>query len=150
MHCSRCSEEIAVQAKEAVFPRTQQIARHAVHGATAETHAEEGSGTRVRVLPNYLSEPSPTMESLEVRRGRTPALEKKMDYLRMDLKVCEGCGALWLRAGATKIVYCLACTRKLAEFPAPKSRRQAGRTGTRVGLQRCGEPRAERRLGGAR
>ena len=73
-----------------------------------------------------------------------------MGYLRMDLKVCEGCGALWLRAGVLKTVYCLACTRKLAEFPAPKSRRQAGRTGTRVGLQRCREQRAEQLLGGAR
>ena len=70
-----------------------------------------------------------------------------MGYVRMDLKVCEGCGALWLRAGATEGVYCRACTRKLAEFPAPRRRRQAR---TRVGLQRCKAQQAERLAGGAR
>ena len=73
-----------------------------------------------------------------------------MGYVRMDLKVCEGCGTLWFRAGSTEGVYCQACTRMLAEFRAPTRRRPAGRTGTRVGLQRCSEQRAERLLGGAR
>ena len=43
-----------------------------------------------------------------------------MNYLRMDLKVCEGCGALWLRMSVTKDVYCRSCAAKLAEFPAPR------------------------------
>ena len=48
-----------------------------------------------------------------------------MNDLRMDLKVCEGCGALWLRAGIAAGVYCRVCSRRLAEYPAPKGRRIA-------------------------
>jgi hypothetical protein len=48
-----------------------------------------------------------------------------MTYLRMDLKVCEGCGALWLRAGVDAGVYCKGCACRLAEFPAPRGRRVA-------------------------
>ena len=73
-----------------------------------------------------------------------------MGYVRMDLKVCEGCGTLWFRAGSTVGVYWQACPRMLAEFPAPKRRRAAARVGTRMGLPRCREQRAERQLGGAR
>lgn len=51
-----------------------------------------------------------------------------MNYLRMELKVCEGCGALWLRAGIEAGVYCRTCARKLAEFPPAKGRRQARMT----------------------
>ncbi len=50
-----------------------------------------------------------------------------MNYLRMDLKVCEGCGALWLRAGIGAGVYCKECVAVLVNFPEPRGRR----TGTR-------------------
>jgi hypothetical protein len=50
-----------------------------------------------------------------------------MNYLRMDLKVCEGCGALWLRMCAMKGVYCRSCAAKLAEFPPPRVRRNGGK-----------------------
>jgi hypothetical protein len=47
-----------------------------------------------------------------------------MKEFRVDLKVCEGCGGLWLRArevGTEKCgAYCSSCVRWLAEFPAPK------------------------------
>jgi hypothetical protein len=41
-----------------------------------------------------------------------------MQDFRVELKVCEGCGGLWLRnkSGA----YCNSCVRWLSEFPAPK------------------------------
>jgi len=44
-----------------------------------------------------------------------------MKEFRVELKVCEGCGGLWLRArevGAS--AYCASCMQWLAEFPAPK------------------------------
>ena len=41
-----------------------------------------------------------------------------MNDLHMDLKVCEGCGALWIRAGVADGVYCRGCSSKLADFPA--------------------------------
>lgn len=50
-----------------------------------------------------------------------------MNYLRMDLKVCEGCGTLWLRVCLTNGVYCRDCSRKLAEFPAPREKRGRGK-----------------------
>jgi hypothetical protein len=50
-----------------------------------------------------------------------------MNYLRMELKVCEGCGGLWLRTDAANGVYCRGCARRLAEFPAPRARHAGGR-----------------------
>lgn len=46
-----------------------------------------------------------------------------MGYLRVDLKVCEGCGALWIRNGLDAGVYCRGCAARLKEFPAPRRRR---------------------------
>ena len=46
-----------------------------------------------------------------------------MNNLHMDLKVCEGCGALWIRAGMADGVYCRRCSSKLANFPAPQGLR---------------------------
>lgn len=46
-----------------------------------------------------------------------------MNYLRMDLKVCEGCGVLWLRTAPLDGVYCDGCARKLMEYPAALGRR---------------------------
>jgi hypothetical protein len=50
-----------------------------------------------------------------------------MNDLRMDLKVCEGCGALWLRAAIVDGVYCRGCAGRLAEYPAPRKRHAGGR-----------------------
>jgi Zn-finger nucleic acid-binding protein len=50
-----------------------------------------------------------------------------MKDLYVELKVCEGCGGLWLRARELKQngrgAYCSSCMRWLAEFPAPKRSR---------------------------
>lgn len=68
--------------------------------------------------------------------------------LKIDLKICESCGALWLRV-TPGTVYCRHCVSVLAEFPAAAgrrseraSRREAGgrglagrdHAGTRSGL----------------
>jgi hypothetical protein len=50
-----------------------------------------------------------------------------MNDLRMDLKVCEGCGALWLRATVVNGVYCRGCAGRLAEYPAPRKIHAGGR-----------------------
>ena len=49
-----------------------------------------------------------------------------MNYLRVDLKVCEVCGALWLRSETTTGAYCRHCTLRLADFPKPRERRKTG------------------------
>jgi hypothetical protein len=47
--------------------------------------------------------------------------------LRVQLKVCEGCGCLWYRAQTQAGVYCHGCEVKLKDFPAPESRKRRGR-----------------------
>jgi len=47
-----------------------------------------------------------------------------MNALRVELKICEGCGVLWLRAATMDAVYCLGCAARLAEFPAPSPTRR--------------------------
>jgi hypothetical protein len=51
---------------------------------------------------------------------------------RIDLKVCEGCGCLWLRVQSETSVYCAQCAVKLREFPAPATRRRRGRPAGRT------------------
>lgn len=47
--------------------------------------------------------------------------------LRVQLKVCEGCGCLWYRAQNDGNVYCQKCEVRLMDFPVPESRRRRGR-----------------------
>ena len=47
--------------------------------------------------------------------------------LRVQLKVCEGCGCLWYRTQAQESVYCKECETKLKDFPSPESRKRRGR-----------------------
>jgi hypothetical protein len=46
--------------------------------------------------------------------------------LRVQLKICEGCGSLWYRS-QTQSVYCRSCEGILREFPTPESRKRRGR-----------------------
>lgn len=50
-----------------------------------------------------------------------------MTYSSVTLKVCEGCGTLWLRGDANATVYCARCAERLKQFPDPKTRRRPGR-----------------------
>jgi Zn-finger nucleic acid-binding protein len=50
-----------------------------------------------------------------------------MKYLHVELKICEGCGALWLRRGTRDGVYCMACYKWLDGFPEPTGKRAGGR-----------------------
>ena len=47
-------------------------------------------------------------------------------YERVTLKVCEGCGTLWVRR-AVSGVYCGPCARLLEDFPDPRTRLRPGR-----------------------
>jgi len=47
--------------------------------------------------------------------------------MRVQLKICEGCGCLWYRAQAIGSVYCQRCEVKLKDFPTPESRKRPGR-----------------------
>lgn len=60
-----------------------------------------------------------------------------MNRLKIDVKVCEGCGTLWLRAGGLGGVYCRGCAGQMAEFPAPRGRHAGGRKRRATGVG-CG------------
>lgn len=51
-----------------------------------------------------------------------------MNEAHLHLKVCEGCGRLWLRSTGTLNVYCRSCHVNLAQFPAPRGRSRTGRS----------------------
>lgn len=54
-------------------------------------------------------------------------MEKEVMELRVQLKVCEGCGCLWFRSQREETVYCRECDEKLKDFPSPESRKRRGR-----------------------
>jgi uncharacterized Zn finger protein (UPF0148 family) len=47
--------------------------------------------------------------------------------VRVQLKICEGCGCLWYRAQTQGSVYCRECEVKLKDFPSPETRKRRGR-----------------------
>lgn len=47
--------------------------------------------------------------------------------LRVHVKVCEGCGCLWLRSQVQGSVYCRECEYRLRDYPTPESRKRRGR-----------------------
>lgn len=50
-----------------------------------------------------------------------------MSHSCLHLKICKGCGRLWLRNHTVSDVYCRQCTVHFSDFPAPRSRRPKGR-----------------------
>ena len=43
--------------------------------------------------------------------------------IRVELKYCERCGALWLRECGGGQIYCDHCVPEIAELPAPRLKR---------------------------
>jgi hypothetical protein len=52
-----------------------------------------------------------------------------MHDIKLELKVCEGCGSLWVRHCGMAQPYCAGCKKKLAEFPNRGPKRPRGRRG---------------------
>jgi hypothetical protein len=46
--------------------------------------------------------------------------------LRLNLKICESCGCLWLRPYTEASVYCSPCHERLRQFPAVHGRKRPG------------------------
>jgi hypothetical protein len=59
-----------------------------------------------------------------------------MKDFRVELKVCEGCGALWLRA-ADRGAYCRGCTLRLADLPMQRVRTSKEQRVTKVRAMAC-------------
>jgi uncharacterized Zn finger protein (UPF0148 family) len=47
-----------------------------------------------------------------------------LEIIRMELKYCERCGGLWMRACGTGEVYCPACAAEMSDLPAGRRRRK--------------------------
>jgi hypothetical protein len=47
-----------------------------------------------------------------------------MEYLRVQLKVCEGCGGLWFRTQSAEDVYGRCCAGKLAQHAKARQENQ--------------------------
>jgi hypothetical protein len=47
-----------------------------------------------------------------------------MTYLQVFLKVCEGCGVLWLRAQNSIEIYCPACAQRMRSLPPGRPSRR--------------------------
>jgi uncharacterized Zn finger protein (UPF0148 family) len=52
--------------------------------------------------------------------------------LRVQLKICEGCGSLFFRPQTNGNIYCQSCEVKLRDFPSPESRKRRGRPSNKV------------------
>jgi hypothetical protein len=50
---------------------------------------------------------------------------EQQGILRMELKYCERCGGLMLRACGSSVTYCGPCGRKMAELPLRGLRQKA-------------------------
>jgi len=48
---------------------------------------------------------------------------------RVQLKVCEGCGVLWVKPQVLRGVYCVRCDWKLKAFPRLEDMRRPGPKG---------------------
>ena len=46
---------------------------------------------------------------------------------RLELKVCERCGGLWLRPAGSRWIYCGPCKAKVDDLPAVVEKRYAKR-----------------------
>lgn len=49
--------------------------------------------------------------------------DRETEEVRVELKYCEHCGALWIREGGAG-VYCAQCQAKVADFPVAKKRQR--------------------------
>jgi hypothetical protein len=52
--------------------------------------------------------------------------------VRVQLKICEGCGSLFYRTQSLGSIYCRGCAVKLRDFPTPDSRKRRGRPGRKT------------------
>jgi uncharacterized Zn finger protein (UPF0148 family) len=49
---------------------------------------------------------------------------ESLEIIRLELKYCERCGGLWIRARGTGEIYCPACSVEMLELPAARGRRK--------------------------
>lgn len=87
---------------------------------------EVALAARARPTPKGVNKPDEPIRPQTTRLEGEAVPGEHMEHVRMELKVCEGCGTLWLRALGHG-VYCRRCAEFLADFPSPKGRSRRGR-----------------------
>jgi hypothetical protein len=61
-------------------------------------------------------------------------MEMCTEFIQLELKYCERCGALWVRLSGSEVVFCGACARAIAGlFPSIDGDVYASETGA-VGI----------------
>src|SRR5260221_42707 len=88
--------------------------------------------TRILSCPAWFSSPRRTAANND---GRRREYGEFVMEVRVQLKICEGCGCLWYRAQSQETVYCRECEVKLKDFPSPESRKRRGRPGRKPHLR---------------
>lgn len=58
------------------------------------------------------------------------AAGSERERVKLELKICERCGGLWLRPAESRWIYCGGCKKKISDLPKPitesgRKRRQA-------------------------
>ena len=101
------------------YLRFQIHSNHVSRQATTAKPAELSRPLQ-GALSQSASWPFPPLKSMRpaARRGEN----YKMKHLLLELKVCEGCGMLWLRRKETQNQhadgnYCPSCVQRLSSFP---------------------------------
>jgi ribosomal protein L37AE/L43A len=57
-------------------------------------------------------------------------METDIEFVQLELKYCERCGALWVRLSGSEVVFCGACAREIAGlFPTADGDVQANEAG---------------------
>lgn len=57
--------------------------------------------------------------AMQSGRGMETSVSGKVEGIRMELKYCQGCGALRLRRCGNNGAYCMRCERVMAGMPRP-------------------------------
>jgi hypothetical protein len=103
------------------------MTRWAIHNKlpTVPNGRERAANFRTS-LPRHLDERYPGATAWpEAGLGET------MEYVRVQLKVCEGCGGLWFRTQSAEDVYGRCCAGKLAQHARAKREQRQERRAKR-------------------
>ena len=51
-------------------------------------------------------------------------METEWELIQLELKYCERCGGLWMRARGSHQVYCALCALQLKDYPVAREARK--------------------------
>jgi hypothetical protein len=117
----------------------------------AQSPASEASRALLAGPGAFTHVRKPTLSTAEIDEAGCATAVRETDqmmYMHLELKVCEGCGMLWLRRKQMDGNYCAGCVARLASFPTP-GKHAGGRPRTSTAVRRnrgCAAARTPRRV----